>query len=76
MPDHPLCPPHDLPETPCTGFFYCPDPLTLTPEQLDALFPREQVEAFVREVYRTPTQLEQPSSNRASALEKAHVNGR
>ena len=66
MPNHPLCPPHNLPPTPCEGFFYCPDPLALTDEQLDALFPREQRIAFIRDVYRRPVRTTQASISPAT----------
>lgn len=51
MSDHPLCPPHDLPATPCQNFFYCPHPLELAPETFDALFPAAQQEDFIRGVF-------------------------
>jgi hypothetical protein len=73
MPEHPLCPPHDLGPTPCEGFFYCPDPLALTDEQMNALFPLEQRIQFFRDIARTapaaqPTQ--HPTPDRPAVRER------
>ncbi len=83
MPNHPLCPPHDLPPTPCENFFYCEHPLELAPELFDALFPQEQQIDFIRGVYErllrlaaahpVPTPISHATPQTAGVLERADV---
>lgn len=43
----------DLPPCPAErNFFYCPDPLKMTDEELEANFPRERRHEFLRDLGR------------------------